>query len=362
MKKISYSLIAILILFACAPRAEKKTSGDTETVSVDQQGIKKIDVHAHYRYPRTYLPALLNKWNMQVGLVDVSKADSLGISRSWDEYWAHAQDNPYVSFLCSSLIGVGIDNPDFARRQTDRLKGEIDSGAVMVKVWKNFGMVTKDDSGTFIQIDDPRLQPIWDFLADKGIPVMAHIGEPLQAWRPLDPGNPHYGYYQNNPQYHAYNIPEIPTYETIMAARDHWIENNPRLNILCAHNGSMSHDVDMIAEHLDKYPNMTVELAARFGDLARQDNAKVRAYFGKYQDRIMFGSDFGNSLPEDELTEAGLAEEKADLDASYDLLWKYLSTKDSMVVRGQHTKGLGLSPEILKKVYYQNAADFLGLE
>jgi predicted TIM-barrel fold metal-dependent hydrolase len=124
----------------------------------------------------------------------------------------------------------------------------------------------------------------------------------------------------------------------------------------------MSHDVDMIAERLDAYPNMQVELAARFGDLARQDNEKVRAYFEKYQDRIMFGSDFGNSGPEDELTEAELREERADLDASYHTLWNYLSGTDSMVVRGQDTKGLGLSKEILQKVYYQNAADFLNLE
>jgi hypothetical protein len=33
-----------------------------------------------------------------------------------------------------------------------------------------------------------------------------------------------------------------------------------------------------------------------------------------------------------------------------------------MVVRGQDKKGLGLSKEILQKVHYQNAADFLSLE
>ena len=46
-----------------------------------------------------------------------------------------------------------------------------------------------------------------------------------------------------------------------------WISKNPDLKILCAHMGSMSHDVDMIAERLDKFENMYVEPAARFGDL-----------------------------------------------------------------------------------------------
>jgi hypothetical protein len=76
----------------------------------------------------------------------------------------------------------------------------------------------------------------------------------------------------------------------------------------------------------------------------------------------MFGSDFGNSKPEGEMTKAELEQEEADLDAGYDTLWEFLSGTDSMVVRGQKTKGLGLSTEILRKIYYQNTTQFLNLE
>ena len=362
MKYLIYSVFVIFGLLACSHQSEQEASGNDQDASVENKGIKKIDVHAHYRYTRSYMPELFEKWNMQAVLVDVSKADSGEISRSWSHYLDLAQAQPELFFLCSSLIGVGIDDPGYAQREIDRLSKEIDAGARMVKVWKNFGMVTKDASGQFIQIDDPRLQPIWDFLKEKGIPVMAHIAEPVQAWRPLDdPTNPHYGYYQNNPQYHAFSFPEIPSYETIIAARDNWIENNPDLKILCAHIGSMSHDVDMVAERLDKYPNMYVELAARFGDLARQDSDHVSRFFNQYQDRIIFGTDYGNSRPEDEMSEDELNEEQSDLDARYDNLWQYLSGTDSLVVRRQHTVGLGLSTEILQKVYYQNIANFLEL-
>ncbi|MGB5666991.1 MAG: amidohydrolase family protein [Maribacter sp.] len=363
MKNTIYLLIAIVGLMACKPKSDQKSSSETQAVSIDKENIRKIDVHAHFKYSRTYLPVLLKERNMQGVLVDVSIADSAGISRSWDEYLVHAKSNPDLFFLCSSFIGDGIDSPDYAQQTIDRLEKEINSGAQMVKVWKNFGMVTKDAAGNFIQIDDPRLQPIWDFLKNKGIPVIAHIAEPEQAWRPLDdPNNPHYGYYKNNPQYHAFNIPEIPSYETIISARDRWIENNPDLNILCAHLGSMSNHVERVAERLDKYPNMYVETAARFGDLARQDTDKVRAFFDKYKDRIMFGSDYGNSKPQDAMTDGDLNEEKLDLESSYDVLWKYLSSSDSLVVRGQKTAGLGLSADILNKVYYENAVNFLKLQ
>jgi predicted TIM-barrel fold metal-dependent hydrolase len=349
-----------IVLITCKPRTEQASSIQTDG-AMNEGTIKKIDVHSHYHYSRSYLPGLFKKWNMQSVLVDVFHEDSVGVTRSWDAYVALAKSEPELFYLCSAFIGTGIDAPDYAEKTIKQLDKEIGQGARMVKVWKNFGMVTKDASGHYIQIDDPRLQPIWDFLKSKDIPVMAHIGEPEQAWRPLDPHSPHYGYYKNHPQYHAYNFPEIPSYESIIAARDHWIEKNPDLKILCAHLGSMSHDVDMVAERLDKYPNMYVETAARFGDLARQDSEKVNAFFDRYQNRILFGTDFGNDVPQDQLTEAQLEKERMDLDADYLLLWNYLSSTDSVEVRGQKTRGIGLGKEVLEKVYYNNILDFLKL-
>lgn len=362
MKRTLLVLLAITCLLSCKSKAEKQDPGDQQVVVLDEGTIKKIDVHAHYQYNRDYLPDFFKKWNMQGVLVDVYHEDSVGITRSWDQYLTMAKAHPEMFYLCSAFIGVGIDAPDYTQKVIKQLGSEIDSGARMVKVWKNFGMVTKDASGKYIQIDDPRLQPIWDFLKSRNIPVMAHIGEPEQAWRELDPKSPHYGYYKAHPEYHAFNFPEIPSYETIIAARDHWIQRNPDLHILCAHLGSMSHNVDMVAERLDKFPNMYVETAARFGDLARQDGDKVAAFFAKYQDRIFFGSDFGNDKPQDSMTPDELNEERNELDTDYKTLWTYLSSTDSVEVIGHRTKGLGLSTDILEKVYSQNVSKFLKLD
>ncbi|MFH6605070.1 amidohydrolase family protein [Maribacter algicola] len=360
MKNTIRFLILFAFVISCNEKPKQEQELEPDKASVAMETIKKIDVHAHFHYDRDYLPEFFKAWNMQGVLVDVALQDSTDIRRSWDDYVALAEARPGMFWLCSSLIGVGIDAPDFAEKEIARLTKEIEQGAKMVKVWKNFGMVTKDASGKYIQIDDERLQPIWDFLAEKNIPVMAHIGEPIQAWRPLDdPNNPHYGYYTQHPQYHAYQHPEIPPYETIIAARDNWIAKNADLKILCAHMGSMSHDVDMIAERLDKFQNMYVEPAARFGDLVSQNPKKVRAFYEKYQDRIMFGTDFGNNTPQDSLSTTALQEERAELDEDYRLRWKYLSGTDTVEIRNQRSAGLNLSEAILRKVYYQNMADFL---
>tara|TARA_R110002167_G_scaffold67942_6_gene191895 strand:- start:1304 stop:2392 length:1089 start_codon:yes stop_codon:yes gene_type:complete len=360
LKNYSLVFLVLLVILGCRSKTESTTSAPATDMSLDE--IEKIDVHAHFQHDRDYLPDFLDKWNMQAVLVDVFHEDSTGTARSFEKYRALAKIHPERFYLCTAIIGTGIDAPDYADKMIAQLSDEIDAGARMVKVWKNFGMVTKDDSGNFIQIDDPRLQPIWDFLKKEHIPMMAHIGEPLQAWRKLDPRSPHFGYYTEHPEYHAFNFPEIPSYETIIAARDHWIESNPDLPILCAHLGSMSHDVGMVAQRLDKYPNMYVETAARFGDLARQDSDVVRSFFIKYQDRILFGSDFGNQSLQETMTGDEVVAEKSELNFEYDVLWRYLSGKDSLEVKGQMTRGLGLSTEVLKKVYAQNAVNFMALD
>ena len=360
-----FFLFIVFSLVSCKQKTTNKESGGEMKVIPESYEAEIIDVHSHFHKDRNYFNDFMKNRKMKTILVDVAKhnaSDSTKVERSWDDYVALAEKHPNLFWLCSSLMGLGIDAPDFAQKEIERLKREIAQGAKMVKVWKNFGMVTKDNSGKYIQIDDPRLQPIWDFLKEQNIPVMAHIAEPVQAWRPLNPNSPHFGYYSDHPEYHAYNFPKIPSYETIIAARDNWIANNPNLQILCAHIGSMSHDVDMVAKRLDNYPNMKVELAARFGDLATQDSKKVKAFFEKYQDRILFGTDFGNNGDEEKLSAEELSAEQEELAANYDRLHAYLSSSDSVLIRGQANVGLSLSEEVLKKIYVDNVKNFLNLE
>ena len=330
--------------------------------------LKKIDVHAHYRYDRNFLIPFLEEMNMQSLLVDVVRTDRGVEKRSWQPYLQMQANYPSYFYLCSGFNAQGIDDPDYAQKIIAHLDLEIKQGARMVKVWKNFGMVHKDQSGEYVQIDDKRLQPIWDFLIEKKIPVIAHIGEPLQAWTPLDSLNPHHGYFKNNPQYHAYLHPEIPRYETIMGARDAWLARNPDLVVVAAHFGSMSHDVAEVAKRLDKFPNLSVEPGARFGDLARQDPSKVRDFFIKYQDRILYGSDLGISEPADDQSEEAQRRNEDFVTSILKLHWKFFSSEGEMLFDSPMvpitipTTGLALSKSVLSKVYYENAARILAIK
>lgn len=353
---LSFCVLAVSVfLTGC-----KSSASETER-------IPKIDFHAHYNYDRGYLSSVLDKWNMHAVSINVVRKPGSG-RQAWRAMLNLHEQYPERIFLCTAFDPFRINEPNFAEEAIDQLKRDIGAGALMVKVWKVVGMEVRDQKGDYVQIDDPRFQPIWDFLAKEDIPVLAHIGEPRAAWQPLDPESPHYGYYKDHPEYHAYKHPEIPSWETIMAARDHWLENNPDLTVIGAHLGSMAYDVEEVAKRLDAYPNFYVDTAARFGDLFNQSSEKVRSFFLKYQDRIIYGTDLGIAVPEDSVSEATTESEQARMKEMLSRHWRYLTGRDSLYSDSPTAsldttmQSLNLPLEAVEKVYYGNAARVLDIE
>lgn len=341
---------ALVLIAACAPRGG--TSADAPVA--DPRAVPKVDVHAHYRTNHPDLVPVLQAWNARAVLVNVTGGDRQ-IGPKWRDFQALRAAHPDRFFLVATFDPFRFNEPDFVPSVIAQLRTDIAAGAKGVKVWKDIGMEVKDAEGKHVQIDHPRFQPIWDFLVAGNIPVVAHIAEPLAAWRPLDPNDPHFWYYSNNPRYHAFQHPEIPRHETIIAARDRWLARNPRLAVIGMHIGSLEHDVDEVAKRLDAYPNLTVETAARINDLAMQPTAKVRAFFIKYQDRVMWGTDFG----EGSVSRVGLED-------SFNRHWRYYAGTDTVTLgnaRSWHrtVQGLALPRRVLEKFAHRNAERVLKL-
>ena len=345
------ALHAVVVLAVCASCAPTPPPADTPVT--DPGAIPKIDLHSHYRAPHESLLPGLESWNMRSVLVNVTaEADH---PAEWEGMRALQAAHPDRFLLCGTFDPFLFNEPDFVERTLADLRRDLEQGARCVKVWKNVGMEVKDAGGRHVQIDHPRFQPIWDFLAERGVPVLAHIGEPIDAWRPLTEESPHHGYYSTHPEYHAYANPAIPRWETIIEARDRWIERNPGLVIVGAHLGSTEFDVDEVARRLDRYPNFNVETAARLNNLAMQPSEKVRDFFIRYQDRIHYGTDLnGEHLRQGRFD---------DVTAQY---WRYLSSPDTVLIGNperwhRRPPGLGLPRGVLEKIYHRNTEKLLGI-
>jgi len=243
------------------------------------------------------------------------------------------------------------------------LERDFAAGAVACKVWKNIGMEVRYPDGRFFHVDDPLLSPIFAWLAERGYPLLAHIAEPLDCWLPLREGSPHYGYYSRNPEWHMYTRPDYPSHAELMAARNRVLAQHPSLRFIGAHLASLEYDVDVLAETLDRYPNLAVDTSARLTDLAVQDSSKVRRFIEKYQDRILFGTDVVMRTPPSALPPDARAEAVAALRTVYTTHFAYFETTGTVTVRDRQTTGLGLPDSLLEKLYLTNALNWYpGLE
>src|SRR5215207_4986351 len=246
--------LALLLIGACTSRNATREPGVPVS---DIRALPKIDVHAHYRTDHPDLVPALRAWNARAVLVNVTGGNR-EIEQKWRDFQALRAAHPDRFFLVATFDPFRFEEPDFVPSVIARLRADIAAGAKGVKVWKDIGMDVKDAQGRHVQIDHPRFQPIWDFLVEQDIPVLAHIAEPLAAWQPLRQDDPHFWYYSHNPRYHAYEHREIPRHETIIAARDRWLARNPRLTVIAMPLESLEFDVDEVAKRLESYPNLYV--------------------------------------------------------------------------------------------------------
>jgi predicted TIM-barrel fold metal-dependent hydrolase len=327
----------------------------------DFERVDKIDAHIHIGTKRDVFVEQARKDNFR--LLDIVVDGSKGKEKVIEKYNYRLDTksrNPNdVEFVTAFSIQEW-DDPDWVNNTLDWLNKSFEEGAIAVKVWKNIGMVFKDKNGELVMIDDPKLDTIFNYLTEKKIPVVGHLGEPKNCWLPIEEMtvNNDKEYFTDHPEYHMYNNPDLPSYEEQIAARDRMLEKNPKLIFIGAHLGSLEWSVDELAKRLDKFPNMSVDMAARIGQLfyqTREDRKKVRDFFIKYQDRILYATDMGDGGKENAKNKQNEMHEVWLRD------WNYLTSDDRMtsnLISGEF-QGLHLPQDVIDKIYLKNALKWL---
>jgi predicted TIM-barrel fold metal-dependent hydrolase len=350
-----FIIVFIMVANACfSPKSDKEeflTEADFFTM-------EKIDIHCHINTKRPAFMEQAMADNFRILTINVDAP--IGATVEEQQEFAIFQREAFpgsLSYLTSFSL-TGWNDEGWQEKTLAYLDESFKKGAIGVKVWKNIGMVEKDQEGEFIMIDDPKLDPIFTYLEEKGIPVCGHLGEPKNCWLPLEEMtvNNDRIYFEEHPQYHMYLHPEFPSYEEQIAARDRMLEKHPKLKFMGAHLSSLEWSVDELAAHFDRFPNATADLAERICHIqvqAQADWDKVRDFFIKYQDRIIYGTDRGDYEGPDQDPEK--LKEKVREEWRSD--WKFLTTEEtisSWKVNGDF-KGLKLPREVVEKIYYKNA-------
>ena len=339
--------------------------GQTYTVA-DFERVRKFDAHVHANTDDRAFLEIARKDGFEILSINVDYPDFPQLRAQAEVAHTLQAADPKHFHYATTFSMRGFGSESWTQETIRAIDSEIQRGAIGVKVWKNIGMVEKDPQGRPIMLDDPGFDGVMRHIEALRVPLIAHQAEPKNCWLPLEEMTTENdrSYFHDHPEYHMYLHPEQPGYESLIAARDHFVARHPRLKFVGAHMGSLEWSVDALAKFLNAYPNATVDLAARMTQVqyqSKSDRDKVRRFFIDYQNRILYGSDLTQN-PADTAARAqnppvdaaGIAEEA---DAFWRSDWTYLAT-----ARVQHidaivadVKGLALPKRVVDKIYYGNA-------
>lgn len=315
-----------------------------------------VNVHSH---PGKLSPAEIDEMVATMDAANIAMSVSLD-GRAGPAFADHYKllkgkyPNRFIVFVRMDYIGNGdpdqpetwdVHKPGYGLRMADRLSEAVKQGAQGLKLLKDLGLYLKDLEGQLIRPDDSRFDPVWERAAELGIPVLWHCADPIAFFRPSDERNERWEELYRHPEWSFYGD-EFPSHQELIDARNRVIQRHSKTTFICAHMADVPEDLQKLGSYLDRYPNMNVEIAARVAELGRQPYT-ARKFFLHYSDRILFGTD--GVPPMSELVPHFRFLETFD---------EYFPYEDNpFPPQGfWNIYGLGLPDDVLKKVYYQNAA------
>ncbi len=256
-------------------------------------------------------------------------------------------------------VWTKASEPDYPKFQADQIEDAHKAGAKGLKILKTLGLFLREQgSNRLVRIDDPRFDPMWEVAGALHMPIAIHVSDPEAFFLPIDRFNERWEELHAHPTW-SFHGRDFPGNRELQEARRNVMRRHPRTQFVCLHVAD-SEDLPYVSECLASHPNMSVDIAARIGELGRQPRMS-RKFFDKYQDRIVFGTD-AHSSPSTPQQLFG--------EPLYEIYYRFLETEDEyfdyapapVPPQGRwRIDGLGLPEQVLRKVYWENAARLMAL-
>lgn len=203
-----------------------------------------------------------------------------------------------------------------------------------------------------LALNDRVLDGYFAYAEEQGIPIVMHVGDPAKYWDPS--------------QTTEYAISrgwvyteEEPSLEELRGWVSDVLSRFPKLHLVLAHFYFMSRELDRAAKLLDTYENVCFDLTpggSMFVGFTENHDA-ARAFFVKYQDRLLYGTDMYNIFESEEKAEIGAAGPRVFQ------LRSMLEKKEEFMAPTLSEKPLrpfGFEGEILDKIYRKNFVRLYG--
>ncbi len=369
VKRTRGLLFLALALAACRPRATVVPADAAVSPRVapfTRAAFPAVDVHTHFDPEATARElALMDAQNIRY---------AINLSAGWQGHGlteALAQEREshgrIIPFCMIDWRGVGA--PDWVASSIAILEQCAAAGVRGWKIPKVLGLGAGNARGERLRVDDPMLDPIFERAAALHLVVLIHSGDPRAFFEPMTPANERWDELRVHPSW-SFADPRYPRWTEILGEFETRVLRHPTLRFIGAHFGNAAEDPDRVESLLVRAPNYYIDTSARVPEFGRHDPARMRAFFLRWQDRVLFGTDLGMGTDPNDLMLGSTGENPPtpeEITRFWRSTWRYFESNDRNFehptpIQGRWTiSGVGLPPAVLRKIYGGNAARLLGL-
>jgi predicted TIM-barrel fold metal-dependent hydrolase len=311
---------------------------------VDKAKFPIIDMHSH-PYPKT--EAEITTWlkNMDDANVEKTMILSMSTGKEFDAIYPKYSRYPDRFEVWCGLDFTGYDKagfPDSALKELQRCR---DRGARGIGEIHDKGQGLRSGKSTApgIHPDDVRVDAIWETAAQLRMPVSLHVADPIWMYQPMDQHNDGL---MNAYEWRLDNQPNIVKLPGMIEILERTAARHRQTTFVACHFANLDYDLAHLGEVFERNPNLYADISARYAETAPIPRFAGQ-FYSKYAHRLVYGTDMGFDKE------------------MYRITFRILESQDEHFYQteqfGYHWPlyGLGLSDNVLERVYHENAARLL---
>ena len=197
-----------------------------------------------------------------------------------------------------------------------------------------------------LPLDSAVYDKFYAYMEEKGYPIVLHLANPKENW---DISNASKYAIQAGRVYDE----SYPTKEEITEQAFRVLKKYPKLRFILAHFAFTSYDI-AIAERFTSYPNVVMDITPGGEQLINMSKEwdKWLPFWVKYQDRIVYGTDF-YAFPKDENFEVAYQRRPK-------FIRQFFETDGEYIYLDEAFKGIKLDKCLRDKIYRENFLKLLG--
>ena len=303
-----------------------------------------IDMHSHpYAKTAAEIDAAIRTMD-EVG-VDRTMILTMATGAEFDEIFKKYAKYPERFEMWCGLDLTGYNKPGFAASAVKELERCRQAGARGVGEIhdKGKGLKSGKSEAPGMHPDDARMEALWEKCGELGMPVSLHVADPIWMYQKMDKHNDGL---MNAYEWRLDNQPNIVGLSGMVDIFERTLARHRNTTFIACHFMNLDYDLAQLGGVLERNPNLYADISARYAETAPIPRFAAQ-FYGKYAERLVYGTDMGFDKP------------------MYQTTFRILESMDEHFYEVDQfsyhwaLNGLGLSDEVLKKVYLENAAELL---